>query len=107
MFVLQGKVYLSARVFGFYANFFGYKTKFFFLWEDIEDIHVLSPSLTTVGSPAMVVTLRSGRGLDARRGAKTLDEEGRLKFQFQSFASFGKASRYCWSVHLLYDHFFW
>ncbi|CAL9187349.1 unnamed protein product [Musa hybrid cultivar] len=90
---LQGKVYLSARVFGFYANFFGYKTKFFFLWEDMEDIHVLSPSLTTVGSPALVVTLRSGRGLDARRGAKTLDEEGRLKFQFQSFASFGKASR--------------
>ncbi|KAJ8484148.1 hypothetical protein OPV22_016633 [Ensete ventricosum] len=90
---LHGRVYLSARVLGFYANFFGYKTKFCFLWEDVEDMHVVSPSLTTVGSPALIVTLRSGRGLDARRGAKTLDEEGRLKFQFQSFASFNKASR--------------
>ncbi|CAL9122364.1 unnamed protein product, partial [Musa textilis] len=52
-----------------------------------EEMFFLSPSLTTVGSPALVVTL------NARRGAKIVDEEGRLKFQFQSFASFDKASR--------------
>ncbi|WOL14389.1 C2 and GRAM domain-containing protein [Canna indica] len=92
---LQGKIFLSARIFGFYANLFGYKTKFFFLWEDIECIQEVpkTPSLTTVGSPALVIVLRNGRGLDARHGAKSLDDEGRLKFQFQSFASFNRASR--------------
>ncbi|CAD6260528.1 unnamed protein product [Miscanthus lutarioriparius] len=39
------------------------------------------------------LTLQSGRGLDAKSGAKSQDKEGRLKFQFHSFASFSKASR--------------
>ncbi|XP_061343598.1 C2 and GRAM domain-containing protein At5g50170 [Gastrolobium bilobum] len=90
---LQGRLFLSARILGFYANLFGHKTKFFFLWEDIEDIQVLPPSLASVGSPTLVITLRRGRGLDARHGAKSQDDEGRLRFHFQSFVSFSAASR--------------
>ncbi|KAL0534460.1 hypothetical protein IC582_028751 [Cucumis melo] len=90
---IQGRIFLSARVIGFHANIFGHKTKFFFLWEDIEDIQVAAPTLSSMGSPIIVITLRAGRGLDARNGAKTLDEEGRLKFHFHSFVSFGVAHR--------------
>ncbi|XP_042950527.1 C2 and GRAM domain-containing protein At5g50170 isoform X3 [Carya illinoinensis] len=90
---LQGRLFLSSRIVGFYANLFGHKAKFFFLWEDIEDIQVLPPSLASMGSPTLVIILRKDRGLDARHGAKSQDEEGRLKFYFQSFASFNGASR--------------
>lgn len=90
---LQGRIFLSARVVGFYANLFGHKTKFFFLWEDIEDINVVSPSWSTMGSPALVIILHQGRGVDARHGAKCQDEEGRLHFCFHSFVSFNVASR--------------
>lgn len=90
---LQGRLFLSARLVGFYANLFGHKTKFFFLWEDVEEVEVLPPSFTTVGTPSLVFTLKSGRGLDAKSGAKSQDKEGRLKFQFHSFASFSKANR--------------
>ncbi|KDP31032.1 hypothetical protein JCGZ_11408 [Jatropha curcas] len=90
---LQGRLFLSPRIVGFYANFFGHKTKFFFLWEDIEDIRVLPPSLSSVGSPSLVIVLRKGRGLDAKHGAKAQDEEGRLMYFFQSFVSFNVASR--------------
>lgn len=84
---------MSARTVGFYANLFGHKTKFFFLWEDVEEIQVLQPSFTTVGTPSLLFILKSGRGLDAKSGAKSQDKDGRLKFQFHSFASFSKASR--------------
>ncbi|KAJ8536509.1 hypothetical protein K7X08_034910 [Anisodus acutangulus] len=90
---LQGRIFLSARIVGFYANLFGHKTKFFFLWEDIEDVNVVSPSWSTMGSPALVIILRKGRGVDARHGAKCQDEEGRLHFCFHSFVSFNVASR--------------
>ncbi|CAB4311102.1 unnamed protein product [Prunus armeniaca] len=90
---LQGRLYLSARIVGFYANLFGHKTKFFFLWEDIEDIQELSPSLSSVGSPLLVIVLKKDRGLDARHGAKCQDEEGRLRFHFQSFVSFNSVIR--------------
>uniref|UniRef100_A0ACD5V6U0 Uncharacterized protein n=1 Tax=Avena sativa TaxID=4498 RepID=A0ACD5V6U0_AVESA len=90
---LQGRLFLSARIVGFYANLFGHKTKFFFLWDDVEEVEVLPPSFTTVGSPSLVFLLKSGRGLDAKNGAKSQDKEGRLKFQFHSFGSFSKASR--------------
>ncbi|KAL9236557.1 hypothetical protein vseg_011211 [Gypsophila vaccaria] len=90
---LQGRLFLSARVIGFHANLFGHKTKFFFLWEDIEDIHVASPNLSSMGSPIVVITLRKGRGLDAKHGARNQDEEGRLKFYFHSFVSFNMAHR--------------
>ncbi|MED6170371.1 hypothetical protein PIB30_030223 [Stylosanthes scabra] len=90
---LQGRMFLSARILGFYANLFGHKTKFFFLWEDIEDIQVHPPTWASVGSPILVIILRKGRGIDARHGAKSIDEEGRLRFHFQSFGSFGAASR--------------
>ena len=85
---------MSARIVGFHANLFGYKTKFFFLWEDVEEIEVLQPSFTTVGTPSLLFTLKRGRGLEAKSGAKSQDKEGRLKFQFHSFASFSKASRW-------------
>ncbi|KAK3037534.1 hypothetical protein RJ639_030342 [Escallonia herrerae] len=90
---LQGRLFLSARIVGFYANLFGHKTKFFFLWEDIKDVQVLPPSLASVGSPILVMILRKDRGLDARHGAKSQDEEGRLRFYFHSFVSFNMASR--------------
>ncbi|XP_021801704.1 C2 and GRAM domain-containing protein At5g50170 [Prunus avium] len=90
---LQGRLYLSARIVGFYANLFGHKTKFFFLWEDIEDIQELPPSLSSVGSPLLVIVLKKDRGLDARHGAKCQDEEGRLRFHFQSFVSFNSVIR--------------
>ncbi|XP_050371585.1 C2 and GRAM domain-containing protein At1g03370 [Argentina anserina] len=90
---LQGRLFLSARIIGFHANLFGRKTKFFLLWEDIEDIHIVPPTLSSMGSPTIVMTLRQGRGVDARHGAKTQDEEGRLKFHFQSFVSFNVANR--------------
>ena len=94
VFPFQGRLFLSARIIGFHANLFGRKTKFFFLWEDIEDIHIVPPTLSSMGSPTIVMTLRQGRGMDARHGAKTQDEEGRLKFHFQSFVSFNVANRY-------------
>ncbi|KAF7840489.1 C2 and GRAM domain-containing protein [Senna tora] len=90
---VQGRLFLSARIIGFHANLFGKKTKFFLLWEDIEDIKVIPPNFSSMGSPIVVVTLRPGRGMDARHGAKTQDEEGRLKFHFQSFVSFNVAHR--------------
>ncbi|XVE85030.1 hypothetical protein DITRI_Ditri17bG0059800 [Diplodiscus trichospermus] len=90
---VRGRLFLFARIVGFYANLFGRKTKFFFLWEDIADIQVLPPSLASVGSPSLVIVLRKGRGLDARHGANSQDEEGRLRFYFQSFVSFNVASR--------------
>ncbi|CAA3028956.1 C2 and GRAM domain-containing At1g03370 [Olea europaea subsp. europaea] len=90
---LQGRLFLSARVIGFHADLFGHKAKFFFLWEDIEDIQVIPPTLSSMGSPIIVVTLWRGRGFDARHGARTQDEEGRLKFHFHSFVSFNVAHR--------------
>ena len=89
----QGRLFLSRRTIGFHANLFGHKTKFFFLWEDVEDIQVIPPSLASVGSPSLMFILRKGRGEDARHGAKSKDSEGRLKFHFQSFVSFNVASR--------------
>lgn len=93
-FWLQGRLFLSARIVGFYSNLFGHKTKFFFLWEDIENIQVLPPSLSSVGSPILVIILKKDRGLDARHGAKSQDEEGKLRFCFQHFVSFNVAIRY-------------
>ncbi|KAH9626909.1 hypothetical protein KSS87_014970 [Heliosperma pusillum] len=90
---LQGRLFLSARIVGFYANLFGHKTKFYFLWEDIDNIEVQAPSLASFGSPTLVIILKKGRGLDASHGAKSQDEEGRLKFYFQSFIPFEVASR--------------
>ncbi|KAL3521797.1 hypothetical protein ACH5RR_014631 [Cinchona calisaya] len=90
---LQGRLFLSARIIGFHADLFGHKTKFFFLWEDIEDIQVVAPTLSSMGSPIVIMTLKPGRGFDARHGAKTQDEEGRLKFHFHTFVSFNVAQR--------------
>ncbi|KAK6791167.1 hypothetical protein RDI58_010248 [Solanum bulbocastanum] len=90
---LQGRLFLSARIIGFHSDLFGHKTKFFLLWEDIEDIQVESPTLASMGSPNVIMTLKPGRGFDARHGAKTQDEEGRLKFHFHSFVSFNVAHR--------------
>ncbi|RLN11459.1 C2 and GRAM domain-containing protein [Panicum miliaceum] len=89
----QGRLFLSPRIFGFYTNLFGHKTKFFFLWEDIEEILVAPATLASMGSPSLVIILRKGRGIDAKHGAKQLDSEGRLKFHFQSFVSFNVAHK--------------
>ncbi|KAL5699948.1 hypothetical protein ACHQM5_025463 [Ranunculus cassubicifolius] len=90
---LQGRLLLSARIIGFHTNMFGHVTKFFFLWEDIEDIQVLSPTLASMGSPSILIILRPGKGKDAKHGAKSQDEEGRLKFHFQTFVSFTVANK--------------
>ncbi|XP_028100497.1 C2 and GRAM domain-containing protein At5g50170 [Camellia sinensis] len=90
---LQGRLFLSARIVGFYTNLFGHRTKFFFLWEDIDEIQVLPPSLASMGSAQLVIVLRKGRGLDAKHGAKCQDEVGRLQFYFISFVSFNVANR--------------
>uniref|UniRef100_A0A0E0HPA7 C2 and GRAM domain-containing protein n=1 Tax=Oryza nivara TaxID=4536 RepID=A0A0E0HPA7_ORYNI len=89
----QGRLFLSPRIIGFYTNLFGHKTKFFFLWEDIEDIQVMPATLYSMGSPSLLIILHKGRGMDARHGAKQLDNEGRLKFHFQSFVSFNVAHK--------------
>ncbi|XP_062228698.1 C2 and GRAM domain-containing protein At1g03370-like [Phragmites australis] len=89
----QGRLFLSPRIIGFYTNLFGHKTKFFFLWEDIEDIIVVPATLSSMGSPSLFIILRKGRGMDAKHGAKQLDNEGRLKFHFQSFVSFNVAHK--------------
>jgi hypothetical protein len=91
--VLQGRLFLSPRIFGFYTNIFGHKTKFFLLWEDIEDILLVPATLSLMGSPSLVIILRKGRGMDAKHGAKQLDSQGRLNFHFQSFVSFNVAHK--------------
>ncbi|CAJ1941552.1 unnamed protein product [Sphenostylis stenocarpa] len=91
---LQGRLFVSARIIGFHANLFGHKTKFFLLWEDIEEIQIIPPTFSSMGSPIIVITLWPGRGVDARHGAKTQDEDGRLKFRFQSFVSFNVANSF-------------
>ncbi|KAI3742762.1 hypothetical protein L1987_60457 [Smallanthus sonchifolius] len=90
---LQGRLFLSARILGFHGDLFGHKTNFYLLWEDIEDIQVVPPTLASMGSPIVVITLHPGKGLDAKHGAKTQNAEGRLKFHFQSFVSFSVAHR--------------
>ncbi|XP_073061559.1 C2 and GRAM domain-containing protein At1g03370-like isoform X1 [Primulina eburnea] len=90
---LQGRLFLSPRIIGFHADLFGRKTKFYFLWEDIEDIQVIPPTLSSMGSPIIIMTLRPGKGFDARHGARTQDSEGRLNFHFHSFVSFNVAHR--------------
>ncbi|XP_077214819.1 C2 and GRAM domain-containing protein At1g03370-like [Tasmannia lanceolata] len=101
---LQGRLFLSPRIIGFHTNMFGHITKFFFLWEDIEDIQLVPPSLASMGSPSLMIILRQGRGMDAKHGAKTQDKGGRLKFHFQSFVSFNVANRTImalWKARLL------
>ena len=85
---MQGRLCLSARLIGFHSELFGHKTKFLFLWEDIETIQVFPPTFSSMVSPIIVMTLRLGRGLDAKHGAKTHDAEGRLKFHFSIFRVF-------------------
>lgn len=102
-FSLQGRLFLSPRIIGFYANLFGHKTKFFFLWEDIEDIQVIPPTLASMASPSLLIILRRGKGMDAKHGAKTVDQDGRLRFHFQSFVSFNVANRSYSSLISLYN----
>ncbi|KAH6825855.1 C2 calcium/lipid-binding and GRAM domain containing protein [Perilla frutescens var. hirtella] len=90
---LQGRLFLSARTVGFHADLFGQKTKFFFLWEDVEDIQRIPPTLSSMGSPVINMLLHHGRGTDARHGARSLDAKGRLAFHFHSFVSFNVALR--------------
>ncbi|XP_010534150.1 PREDICTED: C2 and GRAM domain-containing protein At5g50170-like [Tarenaya hassleriana] len=81
---LQGKIFLSARIVAFCSSFFGHKTKFYFLWEDIDEIRVLPRTFSSL----LLIILKQDRGLDAKHGAKSRDEKGRLCFYFQSFVTF-------------------
>ncbi|PWZ10125.1 C2 and GRAM domain-containing protein [Zea mays] len=87
----EGQVFLSPRTIGFYSSMFGRKTKFYFLWEDIEDIQGIPQSISS-WSPSIIITLHKGIGMDAKHGAKSMDN-GKLKFCLQSFASFSVANR--------------
>ncbi|KAK3134067.1 hypothetical protein QOZ80_6AG0544620 [Eleusine coracana subsp. coracana] len=89
---LQGRLFFSPRIVGFYSNIFGHKTKFFFLWEDVDDIQVI-PATLSIGSPSLMIILRKDRGSEAKHGSKGIDQHGRLKFHFQSFVSFNDAYR--------------
>ncbi|KAL8137276.1 hypothetical protein V2J09_003277 [Rumex salicifolius] len=93
MMPLQGRLFLSPRIIGFNANLFGQKTTFYFLWVDIENIKVGAAKFASMGSQSIIVTLRKGRGQDARQGAQMEDNEGRLRFHFHSFLSFPVAHR--------------
>ncbi|KAJ1260028.1 hypothetical protein BS78_10G200800 [Paspalum vaginatum] len=100
---LQGRLFFSPRIVGFYSNIFGHKTKFFFLWEDVDDIQVI-PTTLSIGSPSLMIILRKDRGLEAKHGAKGTDPNGKLKFHFQSFVSFSDAYRIItaiWKVRAL------
>ncbi|KAG6387535.1 hypothetical protein SASPL_152727 [Salvia splendens] len=90
---LQGRLFLSARAVGFHGDIFGQKSKFLFLWEDVEDIQRIPPTLSSMGSPVISVILKPGRGTDARHGARSLDAKGRLGFHFHSFVSLNVAHR--------------
>ncbi|KAG0621016.1 hypothetical protein M758_4G261700 [Ceratodon purpureus] len=79
--LIQGRLFLSPRLLGFYSNLFGIKTKFQFIWEDIDEI-VETPVAI---NPCIVIFLRKGRGLDARNGMRGIDAHGRAKFYFCSF----------------------
>ncbi|KAH9308298.1 hypothetical protein KI387_036209, partial [Taxus chinensis] len=93
---LQGRIFLSPRMLGFYSNIFGHKTKFCILWDDIDEVRETSPGRNSVGlllNPSILVFTKKGRGKDACQYAKSLDSRGRFKFQFQSFVHFGPAYR--------------
>ncbi|CAM6094736.1 unnamed protein product [Calypogeia fissa] len=82
---IQGRLFLSPRMLGFYSNLFGHKTKFGFVWEDIEEIKEAAPSRGALFNPSITITLRKGRAQDCRQGSKGVDHHGRLRFQFLSF----------------------
>ncbi|CAK9278846.1 unnamed protein product [Sphagnum jensenii] len=86
---IQGRLFLSTRLLGFYSNLFGHKTKFTLMWEDIEEIKESAQAI----NPSIVIFLRRGRAYDARHGARGIDGRGRLKFQFLSFVRSGTAFR--------------
>ncbi|KAL3687800.1 hypothetical protein R1sor_014109 [Riccia sorocarpa] len=90
---IQGRLFLSPRQLGFYSNLFGHKTKFSFLWEDIEEIKEVAPSRGVLVYPSITITMRKGKAQDARSGAKGLDSKGRWRFQFLSFVKPGPAFR--------------
>lgn len=93
---LQGRLFLSPRMMGFYSNIFGHKTKFFILWDDVDEIREISQGLSSAGfvlNPSILVFTKKGRGRDAYSYSKSLDAKGRFKFQFQSFVHFGLAFR--------------
>lgn len=92
--LLQGRLFLSPRMLGFYSNLFGHKTKFSFLWEDIEEIKEAAPSRGALFNPSITITLRKGRAQDSRQGSKGVDHHGRLRFQFLSFVRPGPAFRF-------------
>ncbi|PWZ27823.1 C2 and GRAM domain-containing protein, partial [Zea mays] len=50
------------------------------------------PQSISSWSPSIIITLHKGRGMDAKHGAKSMDN-GKLKFCLQSFASFSVANR--------------
>jgi len=91
--LLQGRLFLSPRMLGFYSNLFGMKTKFQFIWEDIDEI-VETPVAI---NPCIVIFLRKGRGQDARNGMRGVDPNGRVKFYFCSFVKPMTAFRYLFS----------
>ncbi|GBG72455.1 hypothetical protein CBR_g12029 [Chara braunii] len=90
---VQGRLYVSLRLLGFYSNLFGHKTKFVILWEDIEDMKERHPSETYGLIPSITIYVRKGRGLDAKLGSYSTDNDGRLKFRFSSFVRPGPAFR--------------
>lgn len=82
---LQGRLFVSNRMLGFFANLFGIRTHFTLLWEDIEDIKEHSPAMGRFINPNITIYLKKGKGLDAKVGSYGLDSQGRMKIRFFSF----------------------
>ncbi|KAL5684409.1 hypothetical protein ACJX0J_010794, partial [Zea mays] len=51
--IATGRLSISPRIFGFYTNIFGHKTKLFFLCEDIHYIVQVPTTLSSMGSPSL------------------------------------------------------
>lgn len=82
-------MFLSPRVLAFYANIFGKKTKFYLLWEDIEELKENAPSIASINrllNPNITLYVKKGKGgPEARLAAYGVDSQGRMKLRFQSF----------------------
>eukprot|EP00899_Mesostigma_viride_P016181 jgi/Mesvir1/24564/Mv21897-RA.2 len=93
IFNVQGRLFLSPRVVGFYSNMFGKKTKFTVLWEDVEDMEQNGASVNLINrmlNPAITLFVRaekSGPGSQASLGSFGNDRRGRARIRFTSFGS--------------------
>lgn len=83
--LLQGRLFISPRIFGFYTNIFGHKTKFFFLCEDIHYIVQVPTTLSSMGSPSLVIILWKDRWMKAKAWSRATGQLRETKVPFPVF----------------------